>query len=451
MPRLSEGQLLALSIIERSCSVLSIIGGLFIIMTFCFSSSFHRPINRLVFYASFGNLLSNVGTMMSRSYTGSPDSAGCQLQGFLIQMFMPADACWTLAMAVNVWLTFYHKYDAARLRRMEPLYLMCCYGIPFIPAFVYVFIRNSAGNRVYGDANLWCWISREWDIWRIITFYAPVWAIILTTFFIYLRAGRTIYVKRKQLYYASRSDNDVMSAHHDNLTVKTTEVVVTTEAAADHGAIMLQSVCRDEPEVASAQRGPTASYSVTISANKNKNGSVPPGGLPENGQLQSNSMGNNEMAVARLTARRRNHELNNAAWSYTKCAILFFTAILITWIPSSANRVYSVVHTGRSLIPLEFMSAFVLPLQGFWNAVIYVTTSWSACQTLFVDLRLGRRPAVTEIVGGMRPQENSQRLSYSRHQSSGARPKPYESESTTELAGGSGESGGGRSEGRASL
>lgn len=83
---LTQGQLEAISIIERVNSVLSLIGSLFIIVTFCFSRAFHKPINRLVFYASFGNMLTNVGTLMSRSYNGTPGSVGCQFQAFLIQM-----------------------------------------------------------------------------------------------------------------------------------------------------------------------------------------------------------------------------------------------------------------------------------------------------------------------------------------------------------------------------
>lgn len=88
---------------------------------------------------------------------------------------MPADAFWTLAMAVNVYLTFYHKFDAHRLRKMEIPYLILCYGVPFVPAFVFIFVRDSNGVRVYGNATSWCWISTEWDIWRIIMFYGPVW------------------------------------------------------------------------------------------------------------------------------------------------------------------------------------------------------------------------------------------------------------------------------------
>ena len=83
---LSESQLVAISIIERVGSVFSLLGCIFIIVTFCSSKAFHKPINRLVFYASFGNMMTNVGTLMAREYIPMPDSVGCQLQSFLIQM-----------------------------------------------------------------------------------------------------------------------------------------------------------------------------------------------------------------------------------------------------------------------------------------------------------------------------------------------------------------------------
>lgn len=72
--------------IERACSVFSLLGCIFIITTFLFSKSFRKPITRLVFYASFGNLLTNVATIMARSYVSVPTSPACQFQGFLIQM-----------------------------------------------------------------------------------------------------------------------------------------------------------------------------------------------------------------------------------------------------------------------------------------------------------------------------------------------------------------------------
>lgn len=89
--------------------------------------------------------------------------------------FLQADAYWTLAMALNVYLTFYRKFDAAKLRRMEIPYLLVCYGAPFVVAITYVFISTPKNGRMYGNALLWCWVSSGWDIWRIATFYGPVW------------------------------------------------------------------------------------------------------------------------------------------------------------------------------------------------------------------------------------------------------------------------------------
>lgn len=83
---LTIDQQAAISAIERAGSVLSILGCVFIIITFSVSKAFHKPINRLVFYASFGNLMTNVATLMARDFVLLGDSVGCQFQAFLIQM-----------------------------------------------------------------------------------------------------------------------------------------------------------------------------------------------------------------------------------------------------------------------------------------------------------------------------------------------------------------------------
>jgi hypothetical protein len=88
---------------------------------------------------------------------------------------MPADAFWVLAMAINVYLIFERQYDAQKLRAMEKFYFLGCYGLTFIVALVYCFIETPTKGKMYGNATLWCWISPKWDIFRIATFYGPVW------------------------------------------------------------------------------------------------------------------------------------------------------------------------------------------------------------------------------------------------------------------------------------
>jgi hypothetical protein len=87
---------------------------------------------------------------------------------------MFADVFWALAMVSNVYLTFYRRFDAVKLRKIEPLHIGLCYGIPFIIAITFVFVKNKDGVRAYGNANLWCWLTVEWDAWQLAT-YGLIW------------------------------------------------------------------------------------------------------------------------------------------------------------------------------------------------------------------------------------------------------------------------------------
>jgi hypothetical protein len=77
-----------ISVIERFSSILSLLGATFIAITFSFSTAFRKPINRLVFYASLGNVVTCVATLIARSAIPNPTSFLCQFQGFLLQMYV---------------------------------------------------------------------------------------------------------------------------------------------------------------------------------------------------------------------------------------------------------------------------------------------------------------------------------------------------------------------------
>ncbi|RFU74622.1 g- coupled receptor [Trichoderma arundinaceum] len=420
MAGLTEAQFDALVIVERVCSSVSMIASSFIILTFCCSKYFSKSINRLIFYASFGNLLANIGHMMSRDFIHQPTSAGCLTQAFMMQTFIPADVLWTLAMAINVYLTFYHKFEVRDLRKIEPIYLICCYGIPLIPGFTYLFIKDSDGIRIYGPATSWCWIRSEWDILRLATFYAPMWFCILLIFAIYIRAGRTIYKVRKQVYLFQSSDLDPISADDAMTSIPSTDVTLTMEAMSDRDPSKL-SHNASQPSYragsgSEAARRPSPAHIATNQSNLSNQSDGTQSTYycaspPHRGSNPQRSNAPQSIAArAFRSIRRRNHERDNAAWSYTKCALLFFTAMLITWIPSSANRLYSLTHNDSISVPLEFMSVFVIPLQGFWNCVVYVVTSWVACKNLFHDMWLAVRSAfITRMdrIRGRTPNEGT--------------------------------------------
>ncbi len=68
------------------------------------------------------------------------------------QRFVPADALWNLAMAINVYLTLFKKYNALQLKALEWKYHLMCYGCPFLVAFVYIFIDTESRGQIYGSA-----------------------------------------------------------------------------------------------------------------------------------------------------------------------------------------------------------------------------------------------------------------------------------------------------------
>ncbi|KAL7953794.1 hypothetical protein V8C34DRAFT_296010 [Trichoderma compactum] len=56
--------------------------------------------------------------------------------------------------------------------------------------------------------------------------------------------------------------------------------------------------------------------------------------------------------------------LDPVKMAYLRTSFIFGFAILITWIPSSVNRLYSLTYHGRVDFQLSIASGCVLPLQG---------------------------------------------------------------------------------------
>ncbi|KAL2817245.1 hypothetical protein BDW59DRAFT_152856 [Aspergillus cavernicola] len=374
---LSAGQLYAISATERTCSTISLIATSIIIVSFLSSRSFRKPINRLVFYASFGNIMANVATLISQSGIRAGTTSNlCQIQAFLIQWFMPADALWTFAMAFNVYLTFFRNYNSEQLRRLEWKYVTFCYGLPFIPAVVYFFIQTNSRGKVYGSAILWCWIAPSWDFLRIAVFYGPVWFAIFMTLAIYTRIGNLIWRRRRKLKEAGGLDTTIdVSLPDEPPFSKITEIRITRE---DATPFQLEDI------------GPSSSFACPQSSMRpysvNIQADIAPPSQVELEPIRSDSP---EYApdLDQYYNTRTASDVNAATWAYTKYAMLFFVALLATWVPSTINRVYAFVHPDGSNFGLNYASSFVLPLQGFWNSLIYMFISWRCFKSAFADLR----------------------------------------------------------------
>ena len=110
--------------------------------------------------------ISNPGvSITSTSIDGIPDLAS----------FLPADAFWNLAMAINTYLTVFKRYTPKQCKSMEKYYCMVNYGLFGIIALAYLFVYTEDKDKMYGRATLWCWINPKYDSIRLVTCYVPAW------------------------------------------------------------------------------------------------------------------------------------------------------------------------------------------------------------------------------------------------------------------------------------
>jgi len=93
--------------------------------------------------------------------------------------------------------------------------------------------------------------------------------------------------------------------------------------------------------------------------------------------------------VRRFGAKLRN--MDPVKLAYLRTSFVFAISVLVTWTPSSINRVYTLVYPNQASYGLNIAAAVVLPLQGVWNAVIYFTTSWKIFREEMEATRVGLR------------------------------------------------------------
>ncbi|QGA17825.1 hypothetical protein EYB26_005501 [Talaromyces marneffei] len=360
---LTAGQIQALIVTERVNAVASILSIIFVVATYLFLPGFNKPINRLIFFASFGNLGSAVAALISENGPlAGESSALCKIQAFLVQMFLGVDCYWTLCMAVNVYLVFFRGYTIDQLRSLDLAYLLICYGLSFIPAFVFIFINTNARGPIYGPAVIWCWINIEWDFMRFLFLYAIVWVAIILAMAIYGAAAKLIWDKRELLdgFLNPLNENPFINTVTTEVTITTEERPIVENSKYNHETV------RTVEE--SATPGVDNPYSVNIQVNQQTNIIRP---------------FSSALRMRSLTRQIAKHETNAEAWLYARAAFLFFIALLITWIPSSANRIYASMYPDATNFGLNYAASFVFPLQAFWNTIVYIITSQSACRDLF--------------------------------------------------------------------
>lgn len=219
------------------------------------------------------------------------------------------------AMALNVYLTVFKKYSSHRLQKLELPYILACYGIPFIPALVFLFIRKERGGverPLFGPATLWCWIADDWQILRLAAFYGPTLVVLIFTFSIYILAGKVIFKLRGSLRIFAKTDMSTI-----------------TSGTVTYGGTNVTSI---PPSMVGGSNAPRILSDSSPAGLQN----------PSSYSCTVESMGRAlPSAVFHDTNTARNRtavEANTAAWAYCRCAMLFFLALVITWVSLPADE-----------------------------------------------------------------------------------------------------------------
>src|SRR5690242_12223973 len=100
MAPITYAHLFALEVVTRMSSVASLLGSVFIVATFLCFKPFRTSKTRLIFYATWANIITNVATLISTSaLPRDSDHVAplCEVQAFLLQWFMLADSFWVRA------------------------------------------------------------------------------------------------------------------------------------------------------------------------------------------------------------------------------------------------------------------------------------------------------------------------------------------------------------------
>ncbi|OIW32768.1 hypothetical protein CONLIGDRAFT_679147 [Coniochaeta ligniaria NRRL 30616] len=425
----TDDQIFVLAVLERTGGSLSLFSVCLIFIAYAlFERQVIRTVpNTFILFASVANAGASIASIIATDGLSSQGSSLCQAQAFLFEMFIQSDPWWSLAMAVNVVMVFFMNGNPHSIKKWGWLYCIVCYGGPLIVALVCLQLRAPGKGQVYGSAGLWCWITNDWNPLRIYTYYMLIWICILSSMVIYLSIGVYVFRVRNRLHQFSSTTltstqrkGTVTSPPPHN---KANDWPLSPEPGADmYGTVNVVTevrVTHTKTESSSSSIFPPISKPERAHHDENKPGDdwprtpalynrplpPPPPGISTIvtsplKQIQSTAPKDNitaqtQRSIQRVADRFKIHDPIKRA--YLRTSFLFAVSVLVTWIPSSINRIRGMFYSD-SPYAYNVGTATVLPLQGVWNAVIFFVMSWKILRESIADW--SKRGEVVELTDG---------------------------------------------------
>ena len=179
---LSSHQQVAVALIPKFTSFLSIMAQLWVIAEVTHSkkkrnSFYHRLLSGL----SVASILRGVAMFFSTwpipsDVDGENDTyaynvgteRSCQIQGFLIQCGLTSPV-YMIVISLYYWLTIRCGWAESYLKEKEIWLHILPWFCGLLTAFIGLFLN------LYDPADLYCWISQEYGLYRLLLYYFPLW------------------------------------------------------------------------------------------------------------------------------------------------------------------------------------------------------------------------------------------------------------------------------------
>ena len=140
-------------------SILSTLGSLCIILTYCAMPSMRKVTSRqLLLFLAIADLLSSVSTGVGSLVFFNTYTA-CRVQAFITVVATLSSVLWSTCMAVYIYLCVSKERMELAKKLRTPFHIIC-WGIPLLVAIV-ALLEGALGAPGYWATIGWCWIDLE--------------------------------------------------------------------------------------------------------------------------------------------------------------------------------------------------------------------------------------------------------------------------------------------------
>ncbi|KAL7747494.1 hypothetical protein RI367_007086 [Sorochytrium milnesiophthora] len=197
--------------IVRVSSTLSIIGVL-VVLVYMYKhwKEVSGSPQRILFWITMADLLSPLASIFTRSPMS--DTGACQVQGFLLEFAHVSSVFWGAIHAASVFLFVFYQFNAARLFRMEPLLHLIAWGMPIVLTVIPMGLAAQTGVPLFGDAQLYCGMRREYGAYRLVYYYDFVIATLALSLLVYIAVGVRV--------WQQTADQSVKAAANQQINVR---------------------------------------------------------------------------------------------------------------------------------------------------------------------------------------------------------------------------------------